>query len=72
MTFEDRVAVLLVEEQIPLDRVYSYMLYKYWMKYCPQSSRTDGGLDTGSTEDPRNQCKQRIMVCQSSADTSKK
>ena len=29
ITFEDTVAVLLVGENIPLDRIYSYMLYQY-------------------------------------------
>jgi hypothetical protein len=67
MTLEDIFVVLLVKEQISLDRVYPYMLHKYWLRYSPNSSQPTGILDTCSTENPRNQWKQRIMVYQSSA-----
>jgi len=67
MTLEDIFVVLLVKEEISLDRVYPYILHKYWLRYCPNSSQSAGVLDTCSTENPRNQCKQRIITCQSPA-----
>jgi len=55
MTLEDIFVVLLVKEQISLDRVYPYMLHKYWLRYSPNSSQPTGILDTCSTENPCNQ-----------------